>query len=60
MLYIWSMILCFPLFPEGIPVPWKTHSPEGTSSEGICAMSAKREVAHQRKMQYYFFINMKI
>ena len=23
------MILCFPLFPEGIPVPWKRCSPEG-------------------------------
>ena len=45
MFYMRDTFPGFPIFPEGIPVPWKTHSPK----------SMRPGVAHQRKMQYYFF-----
>ena len=55
MFYMRDTFPGFPLSPLGIPVPWKMLSPKGMESKGICAMSAKREAAHQRKMKYYFF-----
>ena len=40
MFYMRDTFPGFPIFPEGIPVPWKTHSPK----------SMRPGVAHQRKM----------